>query len=275
MGVNKAVEEINEGYTDQQLKDQLAQICASAPALYKQLCQEAESKADEVLAKIHAGETADQICGEEGYCDNGIPAKYNFRHLEHPRKPGYKHRFSNGLTCDLCKMGIDKAAEEIAEGYTDQQLKDQLHQICASAPALYKKLCEEAEQKADEVLPKIHAGESSDQICKEEGYCDNVAPNAIDHKIAQRVAQQIQKKLYMKNDFKCDICKMGVDELDKQIAAGKTDEELKAELAQICASVPALYKQLCNDVQSKEDEILAKARAGETADQLCKEEGYC
>jgi len=282
MGVNKANEEIAAGYTDQQLKDQLAQICASAPALYQSLCQEAESKADEVLAKIHAGETADQICNEEGYCGNAVPTAKDHikakrlvnRLVAKAHNPTYKHSHNNGLACDLCKMGVNKANEEIAAGYTDQQLKDQLAQICASAPALYQSLCQEAEGKADEVLAKIHAGEGADQICKEEGYCDSINRKDIKrHSNKHHHHHHVHAR--KDNSFNCDICKMGIAKLDEQIAQGMTDDQLKAELAQICASVPSFYKQLCEDVQSKQDAILAKARAGETADQICSEEGYC
>jgi len=80
--------------------------------------------------------------------------------------------------------------------------------------------------------------------------------------------------LSVQDDY-CELCHTGLEIAHQAIAAGYTDDQIKAAIAAACPTLPSQYQDICNQGLQNIDDILAMIHNGSSDDEICKKYGLC
>ena len=95
-GVSTLIETIEQGVSDETIKNELAKACSTMPSSYQEVCIKFQDHIDNILQKIHEGtETPEQICTDETFCTN------NMRSIDSPRRLRQISKFKKILSQKL------------------------------------------------------------------------------------------------------------------------------------------------------------------------------
>jgi len=222
MAVGIIRDAINQGYSDEQIKQALKESCPTMPPQYIKMCEEFLKQIDGILADVHAGKSDDEICKDHSFC--------NFV----SRRPSKK----NGLGCDLCKALVSQIEKMLLDKKTEEEIKAYLHKQCEQLVDPLRGVCNNiADLYVPIILEYLEQGLEKLHICQKIGFCQ-----------PERKVKIARRNDFEANAMSCEMCKTLVAYVEQIMVSTKVEEEIEALVSKLCVKFPAPYNTLCQSL---------------------------
>lgn len=174
-------------------------------------------------------------------------------------------------TCALCEFTVTKLINLIGKNMTKESIESATAKVCHALPKKYTDECMSfMKNYGDQVIEMILIEGSSHEICAALHLClfSKVSPPA-----EPRPAIVTNNK---GDDPKCVLCEYVITTLAARIKDNATEQEIKAELEQICTHLPKTVTKKCTTfVETYGDLILSYLVQEMDPQQVCQELRLC
>jgi len=224
-----------EGYvqnnqTEQQIIQQLEQICDLLGPLSQTCDQFVEQYTPQLIDWIIAGNSPQAFCAQVGLCS----ARKQHHAVVH------KRTLQQGGGCSVCELLVQYIEGFIATNQSEQQIIDQLDQICSLLGPLTQECDDFVASYVPQAIDWILKNEDPQQFCTQAGLCSFAKVNTVRRADA--------KKLIIKSGSTCSICETLAAMLEEFLGNPDTEHEIEDELSQICSQLPAPFDAECKNI---------------------------
>ncbi|XP_065054357.1 prosaposin-like [Rhopilema esculentum] len=250
------------GYVDSLMKDKKTE--AEIVSLVEQLCsylgtykEECDSLVaaylPEIMQLLSQELSPDFVCKSLGMCGNAT-------------KIQKKEKVNGGQYCQICEVVVSYV-ENLLNNNTEAEIVQLVDQLCSYLGS-YKDECNAlVKAYVPQIIELLKKELTPALVCKELGLCTAVRDMAMKIKLSD------VKKL--KDGAGCQICKVIVGYVDTELKNKKTQQEITAELEQLCAYL-GTYKAECQSLMTAYlPMIFQYLEQALTPDVVCKELGLC
>ena len=250
MAVGIIRDAINQGYSDEQIKQALKESCPTMPPQYIKMCEEFLKQIDGILADVHAGKSDDEICKDHSFC--------NFV----SRRPSKK----NGLGCDLCKALVSQIEKMLLDKKTEEEIKAYLHKQCEQLVDPLRGVCNNiADLYVPIILEYLEQGLEKLHICQKIGFCQ-----------PERKVKIARRNDFEANAMSCEMCKTLVAYVEQIMVSTKVEEEIEALVSKLCVKFPAPYNTLCQSLVHQYTPVIMQwLEQGLEKVDICAKLGMC
>ncbi|EAX93694.1 Saposin-like type B, region 1 family protein [Trichomonas vaginalis G3] len=176
------------------------------------------------------------------------------------RRPAIiQESMSNGFSCDICTILVDKIEDLLKDQKTEQEIADELSQYCSILGTKYQSNCVKlVQQYLPLIMIYLEKGIEHAQICTKLGYCDSMIQ-----------ARNVQVTA-------CDMCTKVVGTIEELLKNSYAEAEIAAYIAQLCDTIPFPVSTLCQVIVEKYIPIIIKwLESGMEHADICTKLGFC
>jgi len=251
-----------EGYvqnnqTEQQIIQQLEQICDLLGPLSQTCDQFVEQYTPQLISWIVNGNSPQAFCASVGLCAAKQHKQHNSIHKRTVQQGG----------CSVCELLIQYIEGFLATNQTETQIIQQLDQICSLLGPLTQECDSFVALYVPQAIAWIEANENPQQFCTQVGLCAFAKP-------VLRKADV--KKMIIKSGSTCSICETLAAMLEEYLGTSGAQHQIEAELAQLCGQLPAPFDAECNNIVAAYlPELIQWVVANENPQVLCTQLSLC
>jgi len=166
--------------------------------------------------------------------------------------------------CSVCQLVVSYVESYLANNQTEAQIIQQLDQVCALLPGSFSSMCDSfVAQYVPQLIQWIEAGESPQQFCTQVGLCSSA--KKVEHHHKREVEQ----------GGACSICQLVVSYVESYVAKNQTEQQIIAQLEQLCSLLGPLSSQCNAFVENYVPELIQWLENGESPQQFCTQVGLC
>jgi len=158
--------------------------------------------------------------------------------------------------CSVCELVVQYVEAYLANNQTEQQIEQELDQLCALLGPLSQTCTQFVGTYLPQLIQWIENGENPQQFCTQVGLC------AFHQK---RAVQQAG----------CSVCELIVTYVESYIANNQTEQQIIANLDQLCAMLGPLASQCEAIVQQYVPQMIQWIINGENPQTFCTQVGLC
>jgi len=142
--------------------------------------------------------------------------------------------------CSVCELVIQYIEGFIAANATEQEIIQQLDQICSLLGPLTQECDSFVALYVPQAIDWINKNENPQQFCTQVGLCSSAK--------IQHVQSSAAKKIVINSGSTCAICETLASLLENFLASPGTETEIEKELGQLCAQLPSPFDAECNNI---------------------------
>jgi len=272
--------------TEQEIVNELEQICALlGEGLAQQCNQMVEQYTPQMIQWILEGETPTAFCTQVGLCSSKVnlfertqKGEKHHGRKEHERKVQQKehhHHHKRDVQqggCSVCELVVQYIEGYLQNNQTEQQIIQQLDQICALLGPLASECDAFVAQYTPQVIQWILNGNSPQAFCTSIGLCSSDKPKV--HTQIERKEHHHQHKRDVQQGG-CTVCELVMQYVEGFIATNQSEAQIIEQLDQICALLGPLASECDSFVALYVPQAIQWVLANENPQQFCTQVGLC
>ncbi|XP_054839837.1 prosaposin-like isoform X2 [Eublepharis macularius] len=243
-----------------------------APAMVDQ-CKDYISQYSDLAVQIFVQMSPQSICSMIGFCPSLksvplqtlVPAKAIHEVKAEPLENSLSRAESFSL-CDACEIMVEEVTSLLESNKTEEEMVHAMEEVCVVLPEKIKDECKSfVEVYGRAIIDMLLEATNPKLVCIMLKCCTNKAVPA--EKIAPVQSQA--------GDV-CDVCKMIVAYVDKQLQKNATTAEIQAALEKVCGMLPESYRDQCDQFVEQYEPVAVQLLA-EMMDPtfVCSKLGVC
>jgi len=155
-----------QNQTEQQIIQNLEQVCALLGPLASTCDQFVEQYVPQLIQWIEAGENPQVFCHQIGLCTSTKVVKRTVQ---------------QGGTCSICELVVQYVEAYVAQNQTEQQIIQQLEQICSLLGPLASTCDAFVSQYVPQLIQYLENGENPQVFCTQIGVCGSTVKKTHPH----------------------------------------------------------------------------------------------
>ncbi|XP_077206644.1 prosaposin-like [Paroedura picta] len=213
------------------------------PSLMEQ-CKDYISQYSDLAIQLFVQMSPQALCHIVGFCSSLksvplqtlVPAKAIHEVKAEPLKNSQSQAESFSL-CDACEVMVEEVASLLESNKSEEEMVQAMKAVCAVLPAKGREECRSfVEVYGKAVIDMLLEATDPKLVCIMLKCCTNKAVPAERVVPVQSVSDDV-----------CDVCKMVIAYLDKQLLKNATAIEIKEALEKICSMLPESYRNQCEE----------------------------
>uniref|UniRef100_H2ZIM5 Prosaposin n=1 Tax=Ciona savignyi TaxID=51511 RepID=H2ZIM5_CIOSA len=246
-------------------------VCTILPSNVQVECRQLIDQYGSMIINLLAQEvTPAELCGAIKLCTS-LKVFFIFSNFFYPSMFNYNpvtllsslllFKVSDSTVCDLCKLVAEQLDNLLTNNSTEAEIVAAVEKVCTILPSSVEVECRQLIDQYGSVIINLLAQEvTPSKLCDALGLCTSFKTAAFKSG----------------NGELCDVCKLIIQFLDQQIGSNATSKEVETALDQICAQLPASFKQTCDDfVMQYAPEILKMLDNIADPDYICLHLDLC
>uniref|UniRef100_H2ZIM6 Prosaposin n=1 Tax=Ciona savignyi TaxID=51511 RepID=H2ZIM6_CIOSA len=232
--------------TEAEIVAAVEKVCTILPSSVEVECRQLIDQYGSVIINLLAQEvTPSKLCDALGLCTS-------FKVKE--------TKVKSDITCELCTVVMQQVDKLLGENSTETEIIAALDKVCMIIPGELKPQCVSfINDNAPMIIQLLLEQIAPSKVCAELKLCTSSTA-----------------AFKSGNGELCDVCKLIIQFLDQQIGSNATSKEVETALDQICAQLPASFKQTCDDfVMQYAPEILKMLDNIADPDYICLHLDLC
>nr|XP_056706490.1 prosaposin-like [Euleptes europaea] len=236
-------------------------------------CKDYISQYSDLAIQLFVQMSPQSLCGMVGLCSSLksvplqtlVPAKAIHEVKVEPLENSLSQAESFSL-CDACKIMVEEVASLLESNRTEEEMVHGMEEVCSVLPEKMRDECKSfVEVYGRAIIDMLLEATDPKLVCVMLKCCANKA-------IPAEIIAPVQAQA---GDV-CDVCKMVVAYLDKQLEKNATTAEIEAALEKVCSMLPQSYCDQC-DQFVEQYEPMAVQLLAEMMDPafVCSKLGVC
>ncbi|XP_075791066.1 prosaposin [Pelodiscus sinensis] len=238
-----------------------------------QLCKDYISQYSDLAIQMMMHMLPKDICAMIGFCTSLksvpmqtlVPAKVVPKVKMEPAEKNLVQ--SETSVCDICEMVVKEVTSLLESNKTEEEIVYGIEKLCSVFPQSIKDQCKDfVDTYGKAVIDMLLEATTPESVCILLKCCTSHKPS---HEV-KIAPEQLQA-----GDF-CDVCKMVVAYIEKQLEKNATGAEIEAALEKVCHFLPKSVSDQCVQfVDQYEPMLLTILTEIMDPDFVCRKLGVC
>ncbi|KAK7111881.1 uncharacterized protein [Littorina saxatilis] len=253
LGENRSEAAIQKGLDD---------ICNILPTGIRPQCQSFVNEYSVVVVQLLLQELDPvQVCITIGLCQQNQTVK----EVEVPAVSE-----SASPWCSLCELVVNEVDRIIAANRSEVAVQSALEQVCSLLPETISSECTSFVDVYTPAIVNLLVQEIKPiEVCKKLGVCPSVS------KPQQVKEMEVPAESESASPW-CSLCELVVNEVDRIIAANRSEEAMQSALEQVCSLLPATISSECTSFVDVYTPAIVNLLVQEIKPiEVCKKLGVC
>ncbi|XP_048361501.1 prosaposin isoform X2 [Sphaerodactylus townsendi] len=232
----------NSTFVHQLIQNALEQCEHLGPAMADQ-CKDYISQYSDLAIQLFAQMSPQMLCSMAGLCSavksvplqTLVPAKAIHEVKAELLKNSVSQAESLTL-CDACEIMVEEVTSLLESNRSEEEMVHAMDAVCAMLPEKGKEECQSfVEVYGKAVIDMLLEATNPKLVCVMLKCCTDKA-----------VPAEIIVPVQSQNGDVCDVCKVVIAYVDKQLQKNATTAEIEAALERVCNLLPASYRDQCD-----------------------------
>jgi len=175
--VQKVEDYIMKNSTEKQIRAALSELCTLLPHTITQECQGfVDLNLDMIMQLLVKEVSPDHVCSAIAACSHATKtSKVLPTHKtasDSTPSPASHKQYQDGTGCDVCKLLIEAAEQEISANSTEEEIETALKKACSYIPGKAQQFCKDViNEYVPEIVDAIVSGGDPLTVCTKAGLC--------------------------------------------------------------------------------------------------------
>ncbi|XP_015278394.1 PREDICTED: prosaposin isoform X2 [Gekko japonicus] len=233
----------NSSFVQRFIQHALEECEHLAPSMVDQ-CKDYISQYSDLAIQLFVQMSPQSLCSMVGFCSSFsksvplqtlVPAKAIHELKAEPLENSPSQAESLSL-CDACEIMVEEVASLLESNKSEEEIVHAMEAVCAVLPVKLRDECKSfVEVYGKAIIDMLLEATDPKMVCVMLKCCANKAVPAEKIAPVQSPAGDV-----------CDLCKMIVAYLDKQLLKNATTEEIEEALEKVCSMLPQSYRDQCD-----------------------------
>ncbi|OQR66390.1 hypothetical protein BIW11_04988 [Tropilaelaps mercedesae] len=159
--------------------------------------------------------------------------------------------------CQLCKYYVDELRNRLSNRSTEDQIKDELYQLCSALHVNKRQCASLVDRYTDELVKLILEHTNPEAVCQ--------------------VLRACPKQITLRPEAtRCEYCQRIMDFIADEVRNENTDEEIISIVEKVCDFVPEVYRTNCHRMVEIEGMVIVRMLAESVDPQsICEAIKFC
>ncbi|XP_076824289.1 uncharacterized protein LOC143470198 isoform X14 [Clavelina lepadiformis] len=206
---------LDENSTEEEIVKAVEKVCTILPSQYQSECDSLiEQYGEQIVSMLPGLLDPVKVCATLGLCSAKMAAS--------PKS------IDVSAECELCQYVAKELDSLLTENSTEEEIINAVGKVCSLLPGDLKSQCDDFIQSVGPTLIRLLLNEfTPDSLCAEIKLCP--------------------KNVAVSSDV-CDICRIAIDFLGKEISSNATEEEIQQTLDGLCDKLPKSIQSECDGI---------------------------